>query len=158
MDAEGAQVVSMGKHVEDVAVDRSVMEMPADGRLGISISVAQMDLVRMAFLSDLDRRRRPAPSMARWILRALDRYLGLTPEQREELRRTVDRAVMDGRKLPHALAAPWTMRGVVERVVLEERRAGRRTNGSELAREALALAVMDARARAGGSLPVVVRG
>lgn len=123
-------------------------------RVGVTIAPADLQRVRMAYFSDLDHLKDPPPSLAQWIVRAVGLHLDRDPITRRQAVHTVHQDVL-GRKQAYNATIPAPMRTALQEAVKQERRVGFSTNVSGLVRDALAVEVAAAQARAGGTLPEI---
>lgn len=129
---------------------------PAQGtvRIGVSITPTELDTARTAFLFDRAVVDDPVPSMTKWVERAVTAHLDRTPDSRKRRGAAVPAAPVE-RKVSYNAPIPAELRERLRRAVQEEVLAGRSISVSALVREAMAIAVEEAKDRAGGVLPVV---
>lgn len=124
-------------------------------RIGVTIAPEDLEEARSAFISDLDRLAAAPPSLARWIVRAIQRHLDRTPGDRRAAAKAHPGTGSTTRKRPYNAPIPVDMHEDLRKAIKQERAAGRITNVSGLIREAIAIEVDAARTRAGGTLPNV---
>lgn len=134
---------------------RRPQALPAGtARLGLYLRQATLEGAKSAYVADLDTLADPPTSFARWIATALDAHADRTPADRAKLAAAHPDPEEGKRGVNRAFILPVDTIATMEETTGIDRRAGRMQSVSQLAAEALRIAIEDARARNGGTLPV----
>lgn len=122
-------------------------------RTGIYWHREVYDLARSAYLADLDADPPGPEFFVEWLRRALDAHSALAPGARAE--RIADLGeVAAGRGFSQMYPLPQELLDQVAHAIVEDRQQlGKATSRSAFAREAVLVAVGQARRRRGGTLP-----
>lgn len=123
-------------------------------RLGLYLRQATLEGAKSAYVADLDTLADPPTSFARWIAAALDAHAARTPADRARLAEAHPDPEEGKRGVNRAFILPVDTITRMEETTGIDRRAGRMQSVSQLAAEALRIAIEDARVRNGGSLPI----
>ncbi|GGG67186.1 hypothetical protein GCM10011374_34250 [Kocuria dechangensis] len=143
---------------EPGGVARRPQALPAGtARLGLYLRQATLEGAKSAYVADLDALADPPTSFARWIAAALDAHAGRTPADRAKLAQAHPDPEEGKRGVNRAFILPVDTIATMEETTGIDRRAGRMQSVSQLAAEALRIAIEEARQRNGGSLPVAPR-
>jgi hypothetical protein len=133
---------------------RRPQALPAGtARLGLYLRQATLEGAKSAYVADLDTLPDPPTSFARWIAAALDTHAGRTPADRAKLAAAHPDPEEGKRGVNRAFILPVDTIATMEETTGIDRRAGRMQSVSQLAAEALRIAIEEARVRNGGSLP-----
>lgn len=134
---------------------RRPQALPAGtARLGLYLRQATLEGAKSAYVADLDTLGEPPTSFARWIATALDIHAGRTPAQRAQLAQAHPDPEEGKRGVNRAFILPVDTIAKMEETTGIDRRAGRMQSVSQLAAEALRIAIEESKQRNGGSLPV----
>jgi len=111
------------------------------------------DLARSAYVADLDAEPAGPEFFAEWLRRALEEHSALRPEERAA--RAADLPELAaGRGFNQMYPLPGDLLDQVEQAIVEDRKQlGKATSRSGFAREAVLVAVGEARRRRGRTLP-----
>ena len=133
---------------------RRPQALPAGtARLGLYLRQGTLEGAKSAYVADLDTLTDPPTSFARWIAAALDAHAARTPADRAKLAEAHPDPEEGHRGVNRAFILPVdTITRMGETTVID-RRAGRMQSVSQLAAEALRIAIQEAKDRAGGTLP-----
>jgi hypothetical protein len=123
-------------------------------RLGLYLRQATLERAKSAYVADLDTLTNPPTSFARWIATALDTHAGRTPADRAKLAEAHPDPEEGKRGVNRAFILPVDTITTMEKTTGIDRRAGRMQSVSQLAAEALRIAIEESRVRNGGSLPI----
>ncbi|MEX5271515.1 hypothetical protein [Kocuria sabuli] len=133
---------------------RSQVLPAGTARLGLYLRQATLEGAKSAYVADLDILTNPPTSFARWIATALDTHAGRTPADRAKLAEAHPDPEEGKRGVNRAFILPVDTIATMEETTGIDRRAGRMQSVSQLAAEALRIAIEEARVRNGGSLPI----
>ncbi|MFI7582034.1 hypothetical protein [Kocuria kalidii] len=134
---------------------RRSQTLPAGtARLGLYLRQGTLEGAKSAYVADLDILTDPPSSFARWIAGALDAHIGRTPADRAQLAEAHPDPEEGNRGVNRAFILPVDTIAGMEETTGIDRRAGRMQSVSQLAAEALRIAIYEARERNGGTLPV----
>ncbi len=134
---------------------RQPQVLPAGtARLGLYLRQTTLEGAKSAYVADLDTLPNPPTSFARWIATALDTHAARTPADRAQLAAAHPDPEEGRRGVNRAFILPVDTIARMEETTGIDRRAGRMQSVSQLAAEALRIAIEEARQRNGGSLPV----
>lgn len=133
---------------------RSQVLPAGTARLGLYLRQATLEGAKSAYVADLDTLTNPPTSFARWIATALDTHAGRTPADRAKLAEAHPDPEEGKRGVNRAFILPVDTIATMERTTGIDRRAGRMQSVSQLAAEALRIAIEEAKVRNGGSLPI----
>jgi hypothetical protein len=134
---------------------RRPQTLPAGtARLGLYLRQATLEGAKSAYVADLDTLTSPPTSFARWIATALDTHAGRTSADRAKLAEAHPDPEEGKRGVNRAFILPVDTLARMAETTGIDRRAGRMQSVSQLAAEALRIAIEEARVRNGGSLPV----
>lgn len=122
-------------------------------RLGLYLRQATLEGAKSAYVADLDTVTNPPTSFARWIATALDAHTARTPAERARMAEAHPDPEEGKRGVNRAFILPVDTIAAMEETTGIDRRAGRMQSVSQLAAEALRIAIEEARVRNGGSLP-----
>jgi hypothetical protein len=136
---------------------RSQVLPAGTARLGLYLRQATLEGAKSAYVADLDSLTNPPTSFARWIATALDTHAGRTPADRAKLAEAHPDPEEGKRGVNRAFILPVDTIATMEETTGIDRRAGRMQSVSQLAAEALRIAIEEARVRNGGSLPIAPR-
>ena len=134
---------------------RRAQVLPAGtARLGLYLRQGTLEGAKSAYVADLDTLTDPPSSFARWIAGALNVHIGRTPADRAQLAEVHPDPEEGNRGVNRAFILPVHTIARMEETTGIDRRAGRMQSVSQLAAEALRIAIHEARERNGGTLPV----
>lgn len=155
----GPRVAEQEPATEDASPDRPPRRPrkaqsipPGKARLGIYLHAGTVAEAKSAFIADLAHVPAPPTSFAEWVGRALDSHTSRTLEQRAALAQEhPDTAGTVGEN--RAFILPEATIQALKETAHADLLAGRGLSASQLAAEALRVAIDQARTRNGGTLP-----
>ena len=128
----------------------------------ITVTITNEALVdaRRAYTADQDNLDPHPSSFAKWIQRAVHIHVHRSPQERAEVlaeaKRRWTKPESGERKKSYNVPMPYDLHLQLQAAVPQERKAGRLTSKSEIARDAMFIEMVAASERAGGELPVMI--